>query len=96
MTGPDLLTLRQRFKLSQARLATIVGVASNTVARYERNELGITTSTALVICLKLADATGANPSRMMREVGMTDLADMIESLYGPPRRRLRVARNGAA
>lgn len=41
MDGKTLQQLRARLGWSQARLADEVGVATNTVARWERGELGI-------------------------------------------------------
>jgi len=41
MTGKELLEIRKRLKWSQAQLARAIGVAGNTVARWERGELGI-------------------------------------------------------
>ena len=38
MTGSALRRLRRRLGLSQARFAELLGVASNTVARWERGE----------------------------------------------------------
>jgi DNA-binding transcriptional regulator YiaG len=49
MTGPQLRTLRRRLHLSQAKLAALIGVASNTVARWERGELGMRGTTARYI-----------------------------------------------
>jgi transcriptional regulator with XRE-family HTH domain len=41
MTGRELHAIRQRLGLTQAALAEAVGVTSNTVARWERSEMGI-------------------------------------------------------
>ena len=41
MTGVELKSLRSRLGLTQATLAKAVGVVSNTLARWERGELGI-------------------------------------------------------
>ena len=41
MTNPELKALRTRLGLTQAELARAVGVAPNTLARWERGELGI-------------------------------------------------------
>jgi putative transcriptional regulator len=41
VTGDELRDLRKRLGLTQVELAEKVGVASNTVARWERGELGI-------------------------------------------------------
>ena len=39
MNGRELRTIRRRLKLTQVELAELVGVASNTVARWERGEM---------------------------------------------------------
>ena len=39
MTAPEVRRLRRRLALSQAGFATLVGVAPNTVARWERGEM---------------------------------------------------------
>jgi DNA-binding transcriptional regulator YiaG len=54
MTPSEIRRLRRRLKLSQAGFAALVGVASNTVARWERGELGMRPTTARLIQL-LAD-----------------------------------------
>jgi transcriptional regulator with XRE-family HTH domain len=51
MTGAELRTLRQRLQWTQARLAEALGVAPNTVARWERGELGISEPVARLIGL---------------------------------------------
>ena len=54
MTPTALRQLRRRLGLSQARFAALVGVASNTVARWERGELGMKPTTARLIQLVTA------------------------------------------
>jgi DNA-binding transcriptional regulator YiaG len=54
MKPSDLRRLRRRLKLSQAGFAALVGVASNTVARWERGELGMKGTTGRLIQM-LAD-----------------------------------------
>ncbi|MBI3049241.1 MAG: helix-turn-helix transcriptional regulator [Acidobacteria bacterium] len=49
MTPSDLRRLRRRLGLSQAGFAERVGVTSNTVARWERGELGMRATTARLI-----------------------------------------------
>ncbi len=41
MNGKELRGLRDQMKLTQVELAEELGVTSNTVARYERDELAI-------------------------------------------------------
>lgn len=50
MTGTELLAIRERLKLTQSELAVKLGVASNTVARWERDERKI--SQPVVIALQ--------------------------------------------
>jgi transcriptional regulator with XRE-family HTH domain len=41
MTGAEVRRIRQRLGLTQAELAERLGVAANSVARWERDEMGI-------------------------------------------------------
>lgn len=49
MKGKELQAIRQRLKLTQAQFAELVGVASNTVARWERGEMEMREPTARLI-----------------------------------------------
>src|SRR5262249_54751026 len=49
--GTELRAIRKRLGLSQAKLAALVGVQSNSLARWERGELGIRESAARLIRL---------------------------------------------
>lgn len=49
MTPTELRQLRRRLSLSQAKFAALVGVATNTMARWERGELGMKATTARLI-----------------------------------------------
>jgi len=49
MKGKELRSIRNRLKWRQADLAKAVGVAPNTIARYERDELGIPEPTSRLI-----------------------------------------------
>jgi transcriptional regulator with XRE-family HTH domain len=51
MKGKELAAIRARMKWSQAEMATAVGVATNTIARYERGEIGIPEPTARLILI---------------------------------------------
>jgi DNA-binding transcriptional regulator YiaG len=51
MTAREVLQWRRRLKLSQAGFARLVGVHKNTVARWERGELGIRPTSARLIAL---------------------------------------------
>jgi transcriptional regulator with XRE-family HTH domain len=41
MKGQELRAIRKRLKITQAKLAELLGVTANTVARWERDEMGI-------------------------------------------------------
>jgi len=51
MTGQQLRRIRKRLGLTQVELADRLGVASNTVARWERNEVGISGPVARLLTL---------------------------------------------
>ncbi len=55
MKPATLRQLRRRLGLSQAKLAALIGVTSNTVARWERGELGMKRTTARLIQLVTAE-----------------------------------------
>ena len=46
MNGTDIKSLRTRLGLTQKALAEMIGVRSNTIARWERNELGVSPAMA--------------------------------------------------
>jgi transcriptional regulator with XRE-family HTH domain len=41
MTGKTLRSVRRKLNWTQSRMAQAVGVATNTIARWEREEIGI-------------------------------------------------------
>jgi len=49
MTGTEVRRIRKRLRLTQAALATRVGVHANTVARWERGEVCVTEPVARLI-----------------------------------------------
>ena len=51
MKGRELRGIRKRFGLSQAAFGRLVGVAQNSVARWERDEMRITESAARLVRL---------------------------------------------
>ncbi len=51
MTGNEVRRLRARLGLTQKQLAELVGVTSNSVARWERDELGVRESAARLMQL---------------------------------------------
>jgi transcriptional regulator with XRE-family HTH domain len=51
MTGPALYTIRKRLGFTQKQFAEQIGVAPNSVARWERGELKMKKSTELLVKL---------------------------------------------
>jgi len=51
VTGDEVRRLRTRLGLTQAQLAERVGVTSNSIARWERDELGVRESAARLMRL---------------------------------------------
>ena len=49
MKGAELRTIRKRLGKTQAQLAEAVGVATNTIARYERDEMTISEPVARLV-----------------------------------------------
>jgi DNA-binding transcriptional regulator YiaG len=49
MKGKELRAIRDRLKLTQVQFAELVGVTSNTVARWERDEVAMREPTARFI-----------------------------------------------
>jgi transcriptional regulator with XRE-family HTH domain len=63
MTGAELRKLRQRLSWTQAQLAGVLGVAPNTVARWERDELGMRATAERLIRLIAAQQAPKKPKR---------------------------------
>lgn len=61
--GSSLRSLRKRAGLSQAALAARLGVAPNTVARWERGERAISEPIARLVILTLTPSTGKAPKK---------------------------------
>ncbi len=55
MSGKELLKIRERLKWTQEQLAEAVGVTWNTIARWERDEVGIGEPAARLIRRILAE-----------------------------------------
>lgn len=49
MKGAELRTIRKHLGKTQAQLAEAVGVATNTIARYERDEMRISEPIARLV-----------------------------------------------
>jgi DNA-binding transcriptional regulator YiaG len=58
VTPRDVKRLRRRLGMTQAQFGDLVGVAANTVARWERGELGMKATTARLISILVAGETG--------------------------------------
>jgi transcriptional regulator with XRE-family HTH domain len=63
MTGAELRRLRQRLNWTQAQLADALGVAANSVARWEREEMGMREPMARLIRMIAAQHAPAKPKR---------------------------------
>jgi len=55
MSGKELLKIRKQLKWTQAQLAGAIGVTWNTIARWERDEVGIGEPAARLIRRILAE-----------------------------------------
>lgn len=51
MTGDEVRRLRVQLGLTQVQLAELVGVASNSIARWERDEMAVRESAARLMRL---------------------------------------------
>lgn len=51
MTGDDVQRIRKRLGVTQRELAVLVGVAPNSVARWERGEMAVRESAARLMAL---------------------------------------------
>lgn len=56
MTAQQIQRLRHRTRLSQAKFAAIVGVAANTVARWERGEMQMSPALDKLVRLTVSQA----------------------------------------
>jgi len=64
VTGQQMRKIRKGLGLTQQELAVLVGVATNSIARQERGEMGIRESLARLI--RLTAQTEAKGSRMKK------------------------------
>lgn len=55
MTGEVIKDIRLRLNMSQKRFGEYIGVSANSVARWERNELGIRKSIQMLIRILTKD-----------------------------------------
>jgi transcriptional regulator with XRE-family HTH domain len=65
VTGQQMRKIRKGLGLTQKELAVLMGVATNSIARQERGEMGIRESLARLI--RLTAQTGAKVRRMKKE-----------------------------
>ncbi len=64
MSGKQLQKIRKRLKWTQATLAYAVGVTWNTIARWERGELGISEPAArLILRIQAEEKPKKKPKR---------------------------------
>ena len=63
MSGSELRAIRQELSLTQAALAEAIGVRSNTVARWERGEIGISEPTTRLVERIAAERRGAKEGK---------------------------------
>lgn len=61
VTASELRRLRRRLGLSQNKLAAVVGVAGNTIARWERNEMKMGPSMDRLVRLVVAQVEADRP-----------------------------------
>jgi len=66
MNASTLATIRERLGLTQAELATRIGVARSYVGMLEVGSVGLPVSRAILI---------------LRELGIHDVADVLEALF---------------
>ncbi len=66
VTAKELRRLRRRLGLSQARLAAQVGVAANTVARWERGEMRMQPAMDRLVRLVVAQLEAPRPRAQTR------------------------------
>ena len=79
LTGSNVRAFRDRAALTQARLARLVGVQPNSVARWERNEVRVPEPTARLIRLL---AVLANDEREAAG-GEVERSEIAESVWAP-------------
>jgi predicted transcriptional regulator len=65
VTGQQMRKIRKGLDLTQKELAVLMGVATNSIARQERGEMGIRESLARLI--RLTSQTAAKGRRMKKE-----------------------------
>ena len=87
MEGTELRSIRQRLGLTQGELARAVGVASNTVARWERGELSMSDSAALrleeIAAVGRAGSAVTRPNGFVRDPYHKAILDRIQGYLDP-------------
>src|ERR1051326_7967312 len=91
MTPSELLTRRRSLGLTQERLAQMLGVAANTVARWERGERPIRSPALVLLALERLEArapagVGASGARtrLAADAGQQLLAKRAPTLASHP------------
>jgi len=67
MTGKELRQIRQKLGLTQVEFADLVGVTPNSIARQERDEIGIREPQARLIRL-LAEPRASRPKAKKEDI----------------------------
>ena len=80
LSGKEIRFLRHEMGLSQNRLATLLGVEEQSVARWEKGQVGVSGPADKMIRLLYTEAAGRRPE-VSRTLG--HLADLEESAYRP-------------
>lgn len=78
LSGKEIRFLRHEMRLSQSRLATLLGVDEQSVARWEKEQVGISGPADKMIRLLYSESTGGKTevARMLHH--LADLDDHID------------------
>ena len=71
LRGAEIRSLRKRLGMTQEELAKLLGVTANTVARWERGELGLSHSTAKLFSILKGWSSPAEIKRRLRSAKLT-------------------------
>ncbi len=93
LRGRELRFLRHEMNLSQNRLATLLGVDEQTVARWEKGQANISGPADKMIRLLYADWVGAKPdvSRLLDHLADLDETETRQALFKETGRVWRAA-----
>lgn len=71
LRGAEIKTLRKRLGMTQEEFAKLLGVTANTVARWERGELGLSHSTAKLFSILKGWTSPSEIKRRLRSAKLT-------------------------